>query len=73
MFDLNGLRQKRARAAKRLAPICARLDRICARMNGGLAAVAIALAVVVCVVAALRAPVILAQKFDPQAAEAGDD
>jgi hypothetical protein len=36
-----------------------RIDRVCARMNGALAAVAIALAVLVTLTAAVRAPALL--------------
>jgi hypothetical protein len=50
----------RQRKPKQPSPLLLRIDRVCARMNGGLAAVAIALAILVTLTAAIRAPTLLA-------------
>jgi len=45
---------------RQLSPRMQRLDRACAKMNGALTAVAIALAILVTLTAAVRAPNLLA-------------
>jgi len=45
--------------SKQLSPTLRRIEKICAQMNGGLTAVAIALAILVTLTAAVRAPVLL--------------
>ena len=59
MVDRAALQVRVRRAAERLAGFGKRLDRECARMNDGLAAIAIALAVIVILTAAVKLPVLL--------------
>jgi hypothetical protein len=48
------------RKPKQLSPMMRQIDRVCAQMNGALTAVAIALAILVTLTAAVRAPSLLA-------------
>jgi hypothetical protein len=48
------------RKPRQLSPRMQRIDRACAKMNGALTAVAIALAILVTLTAAVRAPNLLA-------------
>jgi hypothetical protein len=60
MIDRNARRESDEQAARGFRGFCRTIDQACARMNGGLAAFAAVLAVVVVVTASIRLPVMLA-------------
>ncbi len=64
----------RRRKPKELSPTLRKIEKVCARMNGALMAVAIALAILVTLTAAMRAPVLFpASPLATNAEPSGDD
>jgi hypothetical protein len=60
MIDRDAKRESDGQATSGFRGFCLRVDQACARMNGGLAALAAVLAVVVFITAAIRVPALIA-------------